>query len=108
MYCQTVMHPSAITQFAGITALNGSEDFIPPMVEAFKHRRDYILDRFADMSGVTCIKPGGAFYVFPDLSSYIGYYTPGGDRIEGSLDLAMYLLDSFHVSGKQKPVTCSV
>lgn len=94
---QTVMHPSAITQFAGITALNGSEDFIPPMVEAFKHRRDYILDRFADMSGVTCIKPGGAFYVFPDLSSYIGYYTPGGDRIEGSLDLAMYLLDSFHV-----------
>jgi len=94
---QTVMHPSAITQYAGITALTGSEDFIPPMVEAFKKRRDYILDRFADMEGVTCIKPGGAFYVFPDLSGCFGSHTPDGRRIEGSLDLAMYLLDSFHL-----------
>lgn len=94
---QTVMHPSAITQHAGIAALTGPEDFLPPMTASFKQRRDYILKRFDGMDGVTCIKPGGAFYVFPDLSAFTGCHTPDGDRIDGSLDLAMYLLDAYQV-----------
>ncbi|MEE2708961.1 MAG: pyridoxal phosphate-dependent aminotransferase [Gemmatimonadota bacterium] len=91
---QSVMHPSAITQYAGVAALTGTEDFIRPMVEEFNVRRNYIVERFSSMEGVTCINPGGAFYVFPDLSAYTGRATPSGQQIEGSLDLAMYFLKS--------------
>ncbi len=94
---QTVMHPSAITQHAAITALTGSEDFLPPMLRAFDHRRNYIIERLENMAGVTCTRPGGAFYVFPDMSAYSGRNRPYGSPIGGSLDLAMYLLEAYQV-----------
>lgn len=95
---QTVMHPSAITQHAAIAALTGPEDFLVPMVTAFRKRRDYILSRFDGIPGVRCVNPGGAFYVFPDLSAYMGKYTPDGKRISGSLELSMHLLETYHVA----------
>ena len=94
---QTVMHPSAITQHAAITALTGPENFLPPMVRAFDRRRNYIMDRLENMDGVACARPGGAFYVFPDLSAYRGRRRPDGWAVEGSLDLAMYLLEEYQV-----------
>ncbi len=94
---QTVMHPSAITQHAAVTALTGPEDFLPPMIAAFDRRRNYIIERLEDMKGVACARPGGAFYVFPDLSAYSGYRRPDGRAIKGSLDLAMYLLEEYQV-----------
>ncbi len=94
---QTVMHPSAITQHAAVAALTGPEDFLPPMISAFDHRRNYILERLDNMPGVVCARPGGAFYVFPDLSTYTGYRRPDGRAIEGSVDLAMYLLEAYQV-----------
>ena len=94
---QTVMHPSAITQHAAITALTGPEDFLPPMIRAFDHRRNYIIERLENMEGVTCARPGGAFYVFPDMSAYSGHSRPDGSLIGGSLDLAMYLLEAYQV-----------
>lgn len=94
---QTVMHPSAITQHAAVTALTGPEDFLPPMIGAFDRRRNYILERLESMDGVACARPGGAFYVFPDLSAYTGRRRPDGRAIGGSLDLAMYLLEEYRV-----------
>lgn len=94
---QTVMHPSAITQYAAVAALNGPEDFLSPMIRAFDCRRNYIMGRLQTMEGVTCARPGGAFYVFPDLSAYSGRRRPDGSPIEGSLDLAMYLLEAYRV-----------
>lgn len=94
---QTVMHPSAITQHAAVTALTGLEDFLPPMVKAFDRRRNYIMGRLNNMEGVTCARPGGAFYVFPDMSAYTGHRRPDGRPVEGSLDLAMYLLEAYQV-----------
>jgi aspartate aminotransferase len=94
---QTVMHPSAISQYAGVAALTGSDDFIAPMVAAFDERRNYIVDRFTKMNGIDCIMPGGAFYVFPDMSAHFGRTTPDGMTIQGSLDLAAYLLESVGV-----------
>lgn len=94
---QTVMHPSAITQYAGMVALQGSEEFLGPMMAEFTRRRDYIVERFSRMDGVTCIRPGGAFYVFPDVSAYMGRSTPDGQILSGSMDLAMYLLESCNV-----------
>lgn len=94
---QTVLHPSAITQHAAIAALTGPEDFLPPMIRAFDRRRNYIMERLQNMEGVACAPPGGAFYVFPDLSAYSGRTRPDGSPIEGSLDLAMYLLEAYQV-----------
>ena len=94
---QTVMHPSAITQQAAIAALNGPEDFLPPMIAEFDRRRKYIIDRLNNTKGVICARPGGAFYVFPDITAYVGYIRPDGQPIRGSLDLAMYLLEDYHV-----------
>lgn len=94
---QTVMHPSAITQHAAVTALSGPEDFLPPMVKAFDRRRNYIMGRLNNMEGVTCARPGGAFYVFPDMSAHTGRRRPDGRPVEGSLDLAMYLLEAYQV-----------
>ena len=94
---QTVMHPSAITQHAAVTALTGPEDFLPPMISAFDRRRNYILERLGNMRGVACARPGGAFYVFPDMSAYTGHRRPDGRAIEGSMDLAMYLLEAYQV-----------
>lgn len=94
---QTVMHPSAITQHAAVTALTGPEDFLPPMIKAFDRRRNYIIERLENMEGVACARPGGAFYVFPDMSAYTGRRRPGGRPVDGSLDLAMYLLEEYQV-----------
>ena len=94
---QTVMHPSAITQHAAVTALTGPEDFLPPMLKAFDRRRNYIIERLENMEGVACARPGGAFYVFPDMSAYTGRRRPGGRPVAGSLDLAMYLLEEYQV-----------
>lgn len=94
---QTVMHPSAITQYAGTVALNSPESFLDPMLVEFTRRRDYMVKRFGEMEDVHCIKPGGAFYVFPDMSAHLGRKTPDGRTISGSLDLAMYLLEAYSV-----------
>ena len=94
---QTVMHPSAITQHAAVTALTGPEDFLPPMLKAFDRRRNYIIERLENMEGVACARPGGAFYVFPDMSAYTGRRRPDGRPVDGSLDLAMYLLEEYQV-----------
>ena len=91
---QTTLHPSAIAQHAGVAALTGPEDFLAPMVAAFDRRRRYLVQRLSTMPGVTCINPGGAFYVFPDMSEHLGKRTPDGKLMEGSLDLAAYFLDT--------------
>ncbi|MBI4551282.1 MAG: pyridoxal phosphate-dependent aminotransferase [Candidatus Latescibacteria bacterium] len=95
---QTVNHPSSITQYAGVAALNGPEDFIQQMVHEFHRRRDAIVERLNRMDGVSCVRPEGAFYVFPDVSAYTGRRTPAGQRITGSLDLSMYLLEERKVA----------
>ena len=94
---QTVMHPSAITQHAAITALTSPEDFLPPMIAEFNKRRNYIIKRLESMDGILCSRPGGAFYVFPDVSSYIGSTESDGRKIKCSLDLAMFLLEKYQV-----------
>jgi aspartate aminotransferase len=64
---------------------------------AFKRRRDLILRRLGEIEGVKCSVPGGAFYVFPDMSHYYGKKVD--DKvIENSGDLCMYLLESGHIA----------
>ena len=59
---------ATFTQFAGIEALMGPQDFVHEMVTEFRKRRDAIVDGLNAIEGVSCIKPLGAFYVFPNVS----------------------------------------
>jgi aspartate aminotransferase len=59
---------SASNQYGGIAALNGPQDSVRTMVEAFRERRDIIVDGLNAIPGIRCVKPKGAFYVFPNIT----------------------------------------
>ena len=67
------------------------------MRDAFLRRRDLILGHVLKIDGVKCATPGGAFYVFPDLSTYIGK-SVDGRKIETDMDLCIYLLEVGHIA----------
>ena len=90
--------PSSITQKAGVAALAMSSEPIELMVDAFRRRRDFMLDRVAQWPGVQCPKPEGAFYLFPDVSATFGRTVPDGTVIDGSSAFAMYLLEHHDVA----------
>lgn len=90
--------PCSITQCAGIAALAMGLEPVREMVAAFRERRDYVLERLRSVDGITCPKPEGAFYVFPEMRSYYGKTAPGGRRIGDSNDLCFYLLEEHGVA----------
>ena len=92
---QETSAPSSISQAAGTAAYNGSLDEVVKMRTEFKKRRDFMVESLNAIDGVSCFTPGGAFYVFPDISSYLGSKTPTGNELETSTDLCLYLLDEF-------------
>jgi aspartate aminotransferase len=86
---QSTSCPNSIAQMAAIEALTGDQSEVSQMRNVFKKRRDYIVGRLNNMVGVNCDTPGGAFYVFPDFSSYMGI----DYKIKSSNDLSMYFLE---------------
>ncbi len=82
----------SIAQRATIAAVDADPAILKDMVKAFENRRALVLDALDKMPGVKTNKPGGAFYVFPDISSFFGK-TNGGTSIQSAEDLCMYLLD---------------
>lgn len=90
--------PSSISQKAGVAALEMDRAVISEMVEAFHRRRDFVVERLQGIEGVRCPVPEGAFYVFPDVSAYLGRQTPGGRTLEDSEDLCFYLLEEQDVA----------
>ncbi len=89
---QSTSNPTSISQKASVEALVGPQNEVGKMVSAFGQRRDYIVDRLNKIPGVSCYKPVGAFYVFPNFSSYYGR-SYQGKKIENSTMLADYFLD---------------
>lgn len=82
---------SSISQAAAIEALSGDQNFIKEMRIEFERRRDYFYQAISTIKGIKCIKPEGAFYLFPNISAYF-HKSTNVFRIEHSFDLAMYLL----------------
>ena len=89
--------PCSIAQKAAEAAYKGSQDCVAEMREAFKRRRDLMMNLAKDIPGLKVNRPTGAFYLFPDCSAYIGKSFKG-KKIEHSADLAMYLLEEGHVA----------
>jgi aspartate aminotransferase len=99
---QNTSNPTSIAQKAAVEALNGSQEGVGIMAREFQKRRDLIVERLTAIPGVTCLKPQGAFYVFPDVGSYY----ERGDRFEispqkiirNSAEMATYFLDEANVA----------
>ncbi len=87
----------SITQKAAVTALTTDLKPSYDMVEEFTRRREKTLDLVSHLPGIKVFKPEGAFYIFPDISSYFGK-SDGENKIQNANDLCMYLLNVAHVS----------
>lgn len=83
---------SSITQRAAIAALKKDPKFLQEMLDAFKSRRALVLKALRDMEGVLVNEPEGAFYFFPDVSSFFGKKC-NGKTINNATDLSLYLLE---------------
>jgi len=88
---QSTSNPTSIAQAAAAAALTGPQECVAAMAREFLERRDLVLDRLATIPGVETVKPGGAFYVFPDIGAYLGRTGPDGP-IASAQDLGTYLL----------------
>ncbi len=85
-------NPPSISQWAGVGALKGDTSFIKEWVEEFKKRRDYIVDFLNNTPYISCLKPEGAFYVFPNISQTFGKEF-NGYKINDSIDFSNYMLE---------------
>ena len=90
---QSTSNPSSISQAAAVGALNGSQAFIKPWLEAFKERRDMVVEMLNEAEGLNCPTPVGAFYVYPSCAGCIGKTTPDGKVIQSDEDFVTYLLE---------------
>lgn len=91
---QSTSNPTSISQVAAQAALEGPQECITPMLDAFRERHEYVVNRFNQMQGLKCIKAGGAFYAFPDARTAIANLFAAG-KIKETNDLALseYLLE---------------
>ena len=88
---------NSITQKAGVVALTSDLQPTYDMVREFTCRRKRVLELVKEIPGVKCFEPEGAFYIFPDVSSYYGK-SDGATTVQNSADFCMYLLNTAHVS----------
>jgi aspartate aminotransferase len=89
---QSTSNATSFVQKAAIAALAASQECVAEFRAEFIDLRDYMLAKLAEVPGVTCTKPEGAFYVYPNMSAYIG---KGG--IKSATELATRLLHEAHV-----------
>ena len=87
---------NSIGQKAGIEALAGDQSCVEDMKAAFKERRNFIVKLMNELPGVTCAVPGGAFYVFPDFSYYLGK-VGNGQKLKDTFDISEYILGCANV-----------
>ena len=98
---QSTSNPSSVSQAAAIEALTGPQDFIAEHNQAFKARRDLVVDALNRCPGLSCHRPEGAFYVYPSCAGAIGKTTPDGKTIESDGDFVTYLLEAEGVAAVQ-------
>ena len=91
---QSTTNPSSISQAAAVEALNGNQDFISIRSLAFQERRDFVVNSLNAIEGINCIKPDGAFYVFPSCKGLVGKKDKAGKKITNDADFVQSLLEN--------------
>ncbi|MET0605089.1 MAG: pyridoxal phosphate-dependent aminotransferase [Beijerinckiaceae bacterium] len=85
---------SAISQWAAVEALDGTQEHLPKFRQAFERRRDLVVSMLNQTRGLKCPKPEGAFYVYPSVAELMGKSTPSGKKLETDEDFVLELLAS--------------
>jgi len=91
---QSTTNPSSISQAAAVEALSGTQDFIKTRSESFKERRDFVVKTLNNIKGLSCLKPNGAFYVFPNCKNLLGKKT----KLKTDKDFVEKLLEKAEVA----------
>lgn len=84
--------PTTFAQVGAVEALTGPQTLVDDLAAEYRRRRDFVHPRIAGIPGVTCVEPGGGFYLFPNVARYLGKPLPT------TLDLAGRLLDEEKVA----------
>ena len=95
---QSTSNPASISQWAAVEALNGKKEFLKNWLISFEERRDKVVEMINSADGLKCLKPKGAFYVYPSCKGVIGKKTPKGNIIKNDKDFAMNLLENKSIS----------
>ncbi|MDI9313599.1 MAG: pyridoxal phosphate-dependent aminotransferase [Hydrotalea sp.] len=95
---QLTSSTSTVSQWAGVAALDGNHDFIATHNAEFKKRRDMVLAALLSIDGISCVKPNGAFYLYPCVKHFIGKKTKDGKTIDSDDAMAEYLLERAEVA----------
>lgn len=95
---QSTSCPTSISQWAAVEALNGPQDFLRDWLRVFQNRRDLVVEGLNSANGITCLKPAGAFYVFPSCAGLLGKTSKGGRKLATDEDFVLALLDETGVA----------
>ena len=95
---QSTSNPTSISQAAAVEALNGDNSFIAERAKVFKGRRDFLINEFTSMKGITCRVPEGAFYVFPSCKGVIGKVDESNNKITNDEEFTTSLLENAGVA----------
>jgi aspartate/methionine/tyrosine aminotransferase len=93
----TTSNASSISQHAAVEAIAGPQYVFGEMLDEFRKRRDYFYNELISINGITCYKPEGAFYLFPNISYYL-HTKSNVLKVENSFDIAMHLLYEAHIA----------
>ncbi len=91
---QVTVNPSSITQAAAIEALNGPQEVVRERTAVFQGRRDRVVAMLNQAAGITCRRPDGAFYAYPNCAGVIGRKTADGKTIGSDVDFVAHLLEA--------------
>ena len=91
---QSTSNPTSISQAAAVEALNGTQDFIKERANSFRERRDFVVNSLNNINGISCLRPEGAFYVFPSCKKLLGKKT----KLKTDKDFVEKLLEQSEVA----------
>ena len=94
---QSTSNASSFSQVAAVEALQGLQDDVVMMVQEFRIRRDMIVERLRAIEGVQCPNPEGAFYLFPNVRTFIGKNWKD-NKIDSACKLSEFLLEEAQVA----------
>ncbi|MDR1952054.1 MAG: pyridoxal phosphate-dependent aminotransferase [Elusimicrobiota bacterium] len=94
---QSTSNPTSISMKAATQALNGDQSEVELMRKEFEKRRNFIVDQLNGIENIKCLKPEGAFYVFPNIAKLLGM-SFNGKKIENDIDFADFLLDNAKIA----------
>jgi aspartate aminotransferase len=95
---QSTSNPTSISQWAAVAALDGPQEFLGEWLKVFQERRDLVVKGLNANTGLDCLTPEGAFYVFPSCQRLLGKTSAGGTKLVTDEDFVMALLEETGVA----------